>query len=567
MITLREYQVEANEAPMEFWAAGGGNPVMELATGLGKSVCIAKLNMDLAQAYPSMRFLNLVDSQELVEQNYMALIRMWPQAPAGIYCAGLGRRDLHQKIIFASVASVFNKAEQLGPRQLVLVDEVHMVPHDGDGMYRTMLDALRELEPNLRVGGFTATPFRMKGGPICSGDGALFDKIVFSYGIGQGIADGWLSPLTGRRGSQEIDLTGVGKQAGDFKANALAEAVDKDAITRAAAADMTRTGREEGRKSWLVFCVGVANAYHVRDALRDLGVAAETVTGETDKGERRRIITDFKAGRITALTNADVLTKGFDAPGVDMVALLRPTLSPGLLLQMIGRGTRPVYPPGFNTVASTVEERVAAIAAGPKPDCRVLDFAGNIMRHGPVDTITMHEKRRKGVADPNAVKTDDVRAKVCPQCQELAALNARICRSCDYEWPHDDTADHDARAADVAILSKDLKPVDREIPVTAWSAARHEKFGGKPSLRVVYAAGVAEYPEWWAFEHGGPIAYKAERWWVKCGGAMPTPKTVDDALARFGELRMPAAITVKKNGKWFDVLSRRFAQSTIEDDE
>lgn len=565
MIRLREYQDEAITALLAHWQAGGGNALIDLATGLGKSVVIAKMIQLLLKDYPWMRVLMLVDNQELVEQNFLALIRLWPQAPAGIYAAGLGRRDAHHQITFAVVQSVHRRGHEMGKRHLVLVDECHMIPLDGDGMYRRLLSTMKELEPNLRVGGLTATPFRMKGGSLVGSDGALFDAVVYSYGIGQGIDDGWLSPLVSRRGTDgagEIGVKGVARSGGEFQPGALADAADDDDLIAAAVADMTSVAQAEGRKSWLVFCVGVKHALHVRDALRQAGVSAETVTGDTEAGERRRIIADFKAGRITALTNAEVLTKGFDAPAVDMVCMLRPTLSPGLLIQIIGRGTRPIYPAGFNPNDASAEERRAAIASGPKPDCRVLDFSGNLMRHGPIDTIVVGPRRKKGEPDPDAIKPDTVRGKECPNCKGLQPIAVRRCRDCDHEFPApEDDPNHAGRAEDVAILSRDLKNVVDEIPVLTWHATTHEKFGAAPSMKVTYFAGVGSYPEWLAFQHMGPAAERARRWWKTHGGFDPPPRTVAEGIARFGECRMPATITTKKNGKWWDITGRTFALS------
>ena len=149
--------------------------------------------------------------------------------------------------------------------------------------------------------------------------------------------------------------------------------MDRDDVTRAAVAEIVRHG--EGRGSWLVFCSGVAHARHVRDAIRGHGVSCETVTGDTPGPERDGILAAFKAGRLRCVTNANVLTTGFDAPGTDLIALLRPTKSVGLYVQMVGRGTR--------------------LAEG-KEDCLVLDFAGNTARHGPIDTVDGGKKETGG---------------------------------------------------------------------------------------------------------------------------------------------------------------------------
>lgn len=537
MTELRPYQREACDAVRSYWAAGGGNPLVDLATGLGKSIVIAELTRSLIREYRDLRVLMLVHVRELVEQNFKAMLRLWPDAPIGINSAGLGRRDRHSKILFASIQSVFrDDGYSLGKRDLVLIDEAHLVPKAGDGMYRTLIEKLRDTVPDLRVAGFTATPFRLDSGRLDQGDDRLFDDIVYSYGIGPGIADGWLSPLVSKASATEIDVSGVAKRGGEFIPGALEAAADVDKVTLAATAEIVERGAD--RRSWLVFCAGVKHAHHVRDALRARGVHAETVTGETPPHERTRLIRDFREGRLRCLTNAQVLTTGFDAPGTDLIVFLRPTLSTGLFLQMVGRGVR--------------------LAPG-KANALVLDFAGNVRRHGPVDAAMAPDRRSKGSGDGEEKTTiDSVRAKECPSCESLAALNARSCQFCGFEWPIDAKPKHAASADDTPILSTE-KVGPEIVPVVSWRAERHRKEGAPDSLKVTYYAGLQTYPEWVLIERKHEMRDRAERWWARHGGGAP-PVDVTEALARFGELTMPATIGVRKNGKFFDILNRTFAE-------
>ena len=153
---------------------------------------------DLLRQFPGLRVLVLTHVQELIEQNLRHLVALWPDVPLGINCAALGRRDCGQQILFASIQSVFRNPQAIGPRDLVLIDEAHRVPHRDGGMYRSLLAALREAVPDMRVAGFTATPFRLDVGRLDEGDDKIFDEIVFDYGIGEGIRDGWLSPLSSK---------------------------------------------------------------------------------------------------------------------------------------------------------------------------------------------------------------------------------------------------------------------------------------------------------------------------------------------------------------------------------
>lgn len=531
-ISLRPYQADAIASILDYWAAGGGNPLVDLATGTGKSVVIAKLVRDLTDQYPSMRIVMLTHVKELVAQNFQALLRVWPDAQAGIYAAGLNKRDVHHRITFASIQSVYNKAARLGPRHLALIDEAHLVPSKGNGMYLKFLNDLRSTIPDLRVAGFTATPYRLDTGRLDDGGDRLFDKTVFSYGIGEGIADGYLSPLISKASATEIDVTSVQRRGGEFVAGSLEAAADR--VTQEAVRELSSYGQE--RRAWLVFCSGVQHARNVRDEIRRHGISCEMVSGEMPGGERDSIIRRFRAGEIRALTNANVLTTGFDVPHVDMVVMLRPTLSTSLYVQIVGRGTR---------------------RAEGKDNCLVLDFAGNCRRHGPVDAVSVGP-RRGGAGDEGKVGVDSVRAKECPECQSLAALNATECRTCGHEWPREEKPRHEAQAeSQVGILSTEAVP-PQMVPVVDWRFDRHEKLGSPDSVKVTYLAGLNSYFEWLAFEHRGMPQQRAHQWWVSHGGTTPFPATVSEAIERQSELTIPATISVRPRGKYFDVVARSF---------
>lgn len=549
MIALRDYQQQSIDAVLDYWRRGGGNPLVEMATGLGKSVVIGEMTRSLLAQYPDMRVLMLVHVKELVQQNAAALLKVWPGAPLGIYSAGLRRRDTHKPILFASIQSVFRQdGYSLGHQDLVLIDEAHLVPSAGEGMYRTLLDKLRNTRPDMRVAGFTATPFRLDSGRLDQGSDRLFDEVVYSYGIAKGIADGWLSPLISKASMAELDVSGVARRGGEFIAGELERAVDLDPVTQAAVDEMMRFG--EARKSWLVFCAGVQHAHHVREAVQSRGVSCATVTGETPSHERAHAIAEFKAGRLRCLTNANVLTTGFDAPSLDMIAMLRPTLSTGLYVQMCGRGTR---------------------LADGKDNCLVLDFAGVVRRHGPVDTIEVGGKKGALTKDVEPVKPETVRAKECPVCHSLNPINVGTCRDCGHEWPVEDKPKHDRTAdAETPILSneaslsrqaKRMMPDDH--PVLDWSASRHTKLGSPDSLRVTYLAGLMQVSEWVCLEHTGWPLQKAQAWWAQHGGGS-APASIEEAIGRFDELRRPDIVQTRKNGQWWEIVGRRFEQSQEE---
>jgi DNA repair protein RadD len=306
----------------DFWRAGGGNPLIDLATGLGKSLLIAELCRRFAQK--DRRVLVLSHVREIVEQDHRAILSLWPEAPVGINSAALGERSVDAPIVLATVHSIYREPQSLGPRDLVLVDECHLVPHDGEGMYRTTIAGLRELKANMRVAGFSATCYRLDSGRLDEGAGRVFDAVVYSYGIGEGIRDGWLSPLVAKATEAEIDVAGVGRRGDEFISGELEAAADA-ALVEGAVEEIVAHGAGR-RHAWLCFCCGIDHALHVRDALRRHDVLVETITADT-AAERARIIEEFRAG--PCLTGCNIFTTGFDMSSVGLIAMLRPTLSTG----------------------------------------------------------------------------------------------------------------------------------------------------------------------------------------------------------------------------------------------
>jgi DNA repair protein RadD len=319
-----------------------------------------------------------------------------------------------------------------------------------------------------------------------------------------------------------LDVSKVGTRAGDFIQRDLAAAVDQEAITRAAVSEIIAYGKD--RKSWLAFCSGVDHARHVAGEFGRQGITCSTIFGDTPKDERDAIIAAFKRGEIRALASMGVLTTGFNAPGVDLIALLRPTKSAGLYVQMVGRGTR--------------------LAPG-KENCLVLDFAGNVRRHGPIDLV---RPKRPGDGGGREAPT-----KVCPECDSIIALSATECSDCGYIFPA-----REVKITPTAATLPVLSPKVEWLPVHGVSYSRHDKRGGLPSLKVTYSCGLKSYNEWVCVEHQGYARQKAAEWWRERAPGCPMPRTVDDAIAQAGQLARPTAISVRPSGRFLEISSYRF---------
>ncbi len=522
-LSLRPYQNAAIQSIYDYFQTATGNPLVVVPTAGGKSLVMSSFVEGVLKAYPEQRILIVTHVRELIEQNHAELLRLWPEAPAGIYSAGLGRREIRAQILFAGIQSIHKHVYNVQQCDLVLIDEAHLIPRSSNTMYRKFLDGLKRLNPDLKVIGLTATPFRLDSGLLHQGDEAIFTDIAFEVSVRELIDDGYLSPLISKRMATELDVSGVGTRGGEFIAKDLEAAIDKDAITQSAVNEIF--GYAANRKSWLIFCAGVEHAFHIRDAVHARGVTCETIVGETPSVERDAIIKAFKAGHIRCLTNANVLTTGFNAPAVDLIAMLRPTKSAGLYVQIVGRGCR--------------------LAPG-KTDCLVLDFAGNIARHGPIDAIKPKT--------PAAGESGDAPNKVCPECSSIVHAAVRHCPDCGHLFPPPGVK-IDAKASHLDILSSG-KP--EWLPVTRVSYARHDKPGKPPSLRVDYWSGLSAHSEWVCIEHQGYPRQKAASWWANRAPGMPLPTRVNDALAVSERLKCPAQIAVRPSGRFTEIVGARF---------
>lgn len=522
-LSLRPYQSAAIQGIYDYFGRATGNPLIVIPTAGGKSLVMARFAEGVLKAFPDQRLLIVTHVRELIQQNHAELLGLWPEAPAGIYSAGLKQRNLRAPILFAGIQSIHKRVDDLQQCDLILIDEAHLIPRSSNTLYRRFLDGLKRLNPLLKVIGFTATPYRLDSGLLHEGEDALFTDIAYEVSVRELIDDGYLSPLLSKRMATELDLTGVGTRGGEFIAKDLEAAIDRDSITQSALDEIFAYGQD--RTSWLLFCAGVDHAYHVRDAVRARGVSCETITGTTQNTERDQIIRDFKAGQIRCLTNANVLTTGFNAPAVDLIAMLRPTKSAGLYVQIVGGGCR--------------------LAPG-KRDCLVLDFAGNIARHGPIDAI---RPKRPGKGEP-----EETPVKTCPECKSIVHAALRQCPDCGYLFAPP-RPELDAEASQLAILS-----IERAewVPVTRVHYARHEKPGKPPSLRVDYWCGLVAHSEWVCLEHDGYARQKAARWWERRAPGHAVPSKIEEALSCTDRLRCPAEIAVRPNGRFTEIVGARF---------
>jgi DNA repair protein RadD len=533
----RSYQLDAKNAIFKYFVDNAGNPLVVMPTGTGKSIVIGDFTRTAIQSYPGTRVMMLTHVKELIEQNLEKLLKLWPNAPAGLYSSGLGRKDSYYPVTFGGVGTVAKVKDFriFGRVDLLLIDEAHLVSPKDETMYGKVIAALREINPKLKVIGFTATDFRLGHGRLTEGDHLFTDVCIdmskresFNWFISQG----YLVPLIPKRPKLEIDPTGIHTRGGEYIESEAQAAVDKDEITYAACKEMIDYGQD--RKKWLVFASGVQHTEHVHSMLTSLGVNATFVHSKISDKERDQRIADFKKGKYQAIVNNGILTTGFDDPEIDMIAMLRLTLSPGLWVQMLGRGTRPVYAPGFDLM--TKEGRLASIAASQKHNCLVLDFAGNTRRLGPInDPVIPRPKGKAGGEAP---------VKICEECGTYCHASVRFCDNCGAEFPKH-VKIRGAAYTDELIAKDADQPVTQNFNVDTMTYAQHYKEGRPPSIKVTYYSGVRRFSEYICLEHVGYPQKRARDWWRAASGSPDgIPDTVAEAMTKLDLLRKPRQIKV-----------------------
>ncbi len=529
---LRWYQKEAVAAVWDYFESGAqGNPLVALPTGTGKSVVIAALVKSILAAYPETRIIKLTHVKELIAQNFEKLLRIWPLAPAGIYSAGLGRKDARMPITFAGIASVAKKAALFGHIDLVLIDEAHLLSPKESTTYARFLAELAQVNPSLRVIGFTATPYRLGQGLLTDGQGIFTDTcydLTNFEGFNRLIAEGHLCPLVPKRTQEELDVSGVATVGGEFNQEQLQAAVDRIEITNRAVAELLHHGQD--RKHWLVFAAGVEHSDHIAEVLREHGVTAISIHSKMGDDARDKAILDWKAGKYRCAVNNNILTTGIDFPAIDLIGFLRPTKSPTLWVQGLGRGTRP---------------------CDGKANCLVLDFAGNTARLGPINDPVIPKKKGKKANGGAPVKC-------CPQCMTWNHASVRYCTECGTEFVAKVNIREQASTLEL-IANGD--PVVEAYKVDSIEYHQHAPRDGRPpSIRVIYFARDCplRIQEWLAFESQSGLArHKAREWWRKRAVGEP-PDTCAEFLSRRHELAEPLQIQVWVNTKYPEIMAFDF---------
>ena len=456
-IILRDYQQDAVQSAYAYWQ-NGTSCIIEAPCGAGKSLIIGKICHD--SITHDVRVLVVTHRKKLLEQNEAELKNLLPDADTGFYSAGLNQKTQDAQIVFAGIQSIANATIQ--HYEILIIDECHLVAPNESGQYHALINNLKEVNPDLKILGLTATPYRLDSGYLTQWETPIFERVVYKIDVKLLIKRGYLCPVVSNGGGVKVDVSKVKHKGGEFLDSALESLYMSK--TPEIVADIVRQGAN--RKAWLIFCVSIEHAEQVTQELISHGIDAACYHSQSDNDY---ILDDFANGRLRCLVNVNILTTGSNFPIADMCVLIRATESTALYVQIVGRVMR-LYP--------------------NKKNALLLDYGGNVLRHGCIDDVIV---KAKGEG------TGEAPSKECPSCNNIIHAAVRECPECGFVFEREPDKKLDLTAYDGAVLS-DQRKVQR-INVDRVSFKIHKKTGKPDSIKVTYHCGLAEYYEWLTPEH------------------------------------------------------------------
>ena len=524
------------------------HPIAAIPTAGGKTPIVCKLVDRILSENPNENILILSHVKEILEQDHDALREFfeWDEeadclsdySQIGVYSSGLKRKEI-KKITVAGIQSVWRKPELFKKFGKIIIDECHLITTTQTGMYRSFLG---ELTANYI--GLTATPYRTGHGYIHKGKDALFNDLAYDLtsfeNFNRLTDEGFLSPLYSRRTKLSMGDLKFKIIAGDFSQKDMSAKLDRDKITYAAVKETIKFGAKY--KRWLFFAIDIKHAENITKKLNDSGVSAIAIHSNME-GDRAQALADSKAGKYRAVVNVDILTTGYNDPQIDLIVLMRPTKSPIIHVQTIGRGLR-VHP--------------------DKDHCLVLDFAGNCARLGPINDVQVKEKGDKLEGNGGPMVKD------CPECMMQNHLSAKICINCGFKFPTKEKLKADADAnAEVVRKAPVEKKVEKTYVEPAWFDVSEVNFsvvksrGNKPDSFVVkYKCGLTSFSEPVCLDHSGYAKYMAQFWlknhWIVGSGKVPQDVSGIMRAAKEEKLKIPERIKVDTNGKFLRFMEKVF---------
>lgn len=561
-VQLRDYQQQAIDSAVKHFKASPDSAVLVLPTGAGKSIVIAEL-----ARIANGRVLVLTHVKELVAQNAEKVGIL--TTAAGIYSAGLNQKSTEDKTIVASIQSAVRAPEKFStPFSLVIIDECHRISQDKDSQYQQLLIHLKSINPKIRLLGLTATPYRLDlgwiyrhhyHGKVGNPDKAVFEQCIFELPMRPLIKRGYLStPKIFDGLSAQYDFSflkaSTSGQYQEAEVNDLLSHCGR--ATTAIVKQLVQIG--SSRQGVIIFAATVRHAEEILKLLSK--EQAALITGKTSTEQRDSLIEQFKARKIKYLINVAVLTTGFDAPHVDLIAILRPTASVSLFQQMVGRGLRicegksecliiDYAANGYDLYFPEVGQNKPNSKSVPvQVHCPVCDFAnifwGLVDDDG--DIIEHFGRRCQALIEQGGQKKQcdfRFRSKVCPNCGEENDIAAKICHSCDAVLIDPDKRlkevlqqkHHHLFKCDAMLFEEDKDRLKiRYIDTDGNDFCQYFNFQTKAQIRAFYAIFVLSHTRTPGLKH-------------------PRYSKVQEVIATRDLFRKPDMLLLKKHKKGWDL--------------
>jgi len=508
------------------------NVLLQAPVGSGKTIIFNEIVRRYLTAYPHLTIAIVAHMQELCQQAYDKMIKVWPNGwqKLGLACASLGKVDTSKPVIIGSVQTLARR-KAARPVDLLIVDECHHINAletgtAGKGQYHNLINKLKELNNNLRILGVSATPYRLSDGYIygneCKpGTTTLFPRLNYQITIEELISNGYLSPMRAKKNVEmNKELENVKKIGGDYALNELDDLCGKEIYINAAVQTYKEHG--ENRRNVLVFAVSIKHAESLANAFKQAGYKATVVHSCLSNDERKKRLEEFERGDINILVNVTIVSEGVDIPNIDLIMLCRPTLSASLFCQMIGRGLR---------------------LAPEKKDLLVLDMAGNYDALG--------DPLNPEVIIPGASKKSDKKQtnKICIGCGEMIPVRSRLCPYCGHE---NEGTIFTEISTPPKMVEVEARPLGKSEVVESYCEP-YVSFKGYYMLKLILNCKPGGQIVHYLDIEGTASAYgqrKARGLWWGLSGGKKYPDTVTEATERFNELSLPKFVTIKRDGRF-----------------
>jgi DNA repair protein RadD len=575
MYQLRPYQQEAVDNTVKYFQRKRDPAVIVLPTGAGKSLVIAELTK-IAKG----RVLVLAHVKELVEQNYEKFKSYGLEA--GIFSAGLGKKETEEKAIFGSIQSVARAPDEFFEGfSLLVIDECHRVNDDGDTQYQEVIQKLRILNPQICILGLTATPYRLglgwiyeysHRGELKTEQKRFFKHCLFELPLSFMIKNKFLTPPV----KVDIPVTcyDFSELSERDRMYTMAEVEEllksQKRLTPLIVKNIIDITERFDRQGVMIFCATIKHAQEVLSFLPEDD--SRLVIGDTDLSDRADIIDDYKNKKFKYLVNVSVLTTGFDAPHVDLIAILRPTESNGLYQQIIGRGLRldkgkidcfvldytgmghDIYAPEISD--KKPKESVAVLV--PCPDCGfensfwgLVDFDGDVVEHFGRKCRGAKLNERTLEPMPCGYR---YRFKLCHSCGAENDLTAKQCDKCQATLIDADAKLKQAKLSKNAhVLTPDKITFDERLDKNS-----------NPYLEVRYYDADAQYlSEAHFFTHSSSVKkfqINFLRSHLRRPELSPDIQSAKDLIKIQKQLRLPAFVIARKQEKYWKITEKVFAE-------